>query len=334
MIHSVKNYHTFKFDHKVASLHVADSLPALKEALSITHNPIILGGGSNVLFTKDCNRDVIVIDLKGIEVIEDSESHVDVSIAGGEDWHNVVMWAIDNNYGGIENLSLIPGKCGAAPMQNIGAYGVEIKDVLLQVQTLNREDYSLIPMSPEQCDLGYRESVFKSTLKNKRIIIGIHLRLTKPGHHQLKLDYGAIKSELEAHHIVRPTIKDVSDAVIKIRNSKLPNPAQLPNAGSFFKNPILPIHQFEKIKNSFPNIPSYPVDDMTIKVPAGWLIDQCGWKGLMLDKVGVHSRQALVLVNHGEKEGSKIVVLSQLIQKSILDKYGISLEPEVNFIGS
>ena len=330
---SIRPYNTFKVDHHVSEIYVIESIDQLR-TLSKKHvDPIIIGGGSNVLFVKDVERSVFLIDLKGIEIVDEGETWKEVKIAAGEDWHDVVMWSIDQGLGGIENLSLIPGKCGAAPMQNIGAYGTELADVLIQVGCMDKQIGALFNMNKEACKLGYRDSVFKHESKDQYVITSITIRLTKQEYHIVNVSYGDIKHVLDQKGITKPTIQDVSDAVIAIRSSKLPNPAQIPNAGSFFKNPIIPLKEFNQLKLNHQDIPSYPVSQTHCKVPAGWLIDRCGWKGIRIGDVGVHTRQALVLVNHGSKDGQDIVNLSRMIQKKVLDVYNIKLVPEVNMIG-
>jgi UDP-N-acetylmuramate dehydrogenase len=252
-----------------------------------------------------------------------------VKFSAGENWHDAVMWAVENNYGGIENLSLIPGKCGAAPMQNIGAYGIEIKDVLLAVYAFDTEKKQEFIFHNHECGFGYRTSNFKTIWKDKFIITEIVLKLTKPGYHIIDKSYGAIQSELDARGIGSPSIKDLSDVVIHIRQSKLPDPQELGNAGSFFKNPVISTSKFEALKSSFPEMPHYPAQDK-IKLPAGWLIDQCGWKGITEGQVGTYKHQALVLVNHGQASGEDVLNFSKKINASVEEKFGVELEMEVN----
>lgn len=329
---SIRPYNTFALDHKVGAIHFVRSEGEIINALNELTNPIVLGGGSNVLFTADTTRPVILVDNKGIKSIYEDATSIQIDVAAGEVWHEVVLWAIKNNFGGIENLSLIPGKCGAAPMQNIGAYGVELSQVLLYVDCIERSSGKRKRINAEDCGLGYRDSIFKTRARDLFIIYSIGIELKKPGFHQLNTTYGAIQDVLKYRSISNPGIKEVSDAVIFIRQSKLPDPDQLPNAGSFFKNPIIRMDQYRELKNIYPGLPSYPVSEKQCKVPAGWLIDQCGWKGIMLDEVGVHARQALVLVNHGAASGEKIRQLAGLIQASVQKKYNIELTPEVNVL--
>ena len=304
----------------------------IKAALMRESNPIILGGGSNIVFTGDTEREALVIDNKGIQVEQEGEKQIIVSIAAGEIWHDVVIWSIRQGYGGIENLSLIPGKCGAAPIQNIGAYGVELSDVLIDVSCLDKSSLQVHQFSKSECVLGYRDSKFKNDWKDQFVITSIRLALTKAPFHRLNSSYGAIAQMLMNHGVSNPEPKDISKAVIEIRRSKLPDPECLPNAGSFFKNPIIPITQFRRLVEVHGKLPSYPVSEHECKVPAGWLIDQCGWKGIMIGDVGVHTHQALVLVNHGAKNGNSILSLAQQIQSSVKRRFDIQLQPEVNIL--
>jgi len=285
-----------------------------------------------VLFTQDQDRPVYVIDIKGIEKVQDGKGWQDIKVAAGEDWHDLVLWSLEQGLGGLENLSLIPGKCGAAPIQNIGAYGVELADVIQSVTCMDKQSQALFTLDKQSCEFGYRDSIFKGAYRGKYVITSIVLRLTTSGHHENRISYGAIQATLDQWRIKVPTIKDISAAVILIRQSKLPDPATLPNAGSFFKNPVIKKELYDRLLEDYPDIPSYPIDDLHVKVPAGWLIDKSGWKGIMLDQVGVHNRQALVLVNHGSPDGSKIIKLSKLIADKVLQKYSIQLEREVNIL--
>ena len=285
-----------------------------------------------MLWVSDTMRPVIIIDHKGIEVVGETETSVLVDIKAGEVWHDLVLWALDRDLGGIENLSLIPGKCGAAPIQNIGAYGVELSDVLISVHCIDRTTLEEVTIKASDCELGYRNSIFKNDWKDRYVIESILIRLDKKEAQKINTSYGAIAEVLLSKGIDNPGIKDVSDAVIAIRSSKLPDPHLLPNAGSFFKNPIVSKEVHASLEKRFGSIPSYSISQLDCKIPAGWLIDRCGWKGIMIGNVGVHSRQALVLVNHGTDNGEKILNLSHQIQKAVLIKYGISLVPEVNVI--
>lgn len=299
-------------------------------SLKSTDDYLVLGGGSNVLFTQNPKGLVIKNNLKGISIEQETADYVYVKAASGEIWHQFVLHCIQHNWAGVENLSLIPGSVGASPMQNIGAYGVEIKDVFESLEAFHLDTKEIHTFNASQCQFGYRESVFKRQLKGQYIIISVTYRLTKKP--SINSSYGAISSELEAAGISSPTIKDISDAVIRIRTSKLPDPKEIGNAGSFFKNPVISIAHFNKLKEQYPAIPSYPIDEAYIKVPAGWLIEQDGWKGKTLGNYGVHKKQALVLVNYGGAKGSDIYHLSSQIIASIKQNFGIELEREVNII--
>lgn len=301
--------------------------PELVEGLPL----LFIGGGSNILLTKDFEGLAIQLDLKGIseEIIDDNT--VLVTAKAGENWHQFVMYCLDKNYGGLENLSLIPGNVGTSPMQNIGAYGTEIKDVFESCKVLNLETLEIEVFNLEKCRFGYRDSIFKQEGKGKYVILEVTFRLTRTDH-KIDVEYGAIKSELENLGITNPTIKDVSKAVISIRQSKLPDPKVIGNAGSFFKNPTIPISQFKALKQKFENIPGYPNGDF-VKVPAGWLIEQAGWKGKQIGNVASNQLQALVIINAtGNATGKEIFDFSTMIIDSVKEKFGIELEREVNII--
>ena len=289
----------------------------------------ILGGGSNILLTKDIEALVIKIEIEGIRILEENDEDIFIEVGAGENWHQFVMFCIENNWAGVENLSLIPGTVGASPMQNIGAYGVEIKELFHQLKAINRETLEEKIFDWEACKFGYRESVFKNELKDQYIIVKVMFRLKKKP--VLYTAYGAIMQTLEKMGISNPNIKNISEAVIQIRQSKLPDPKKIGNAGSFFKNPTVPKDQFEKLKSQYPDIPSFPMENW-VKIPAAWLIEKAGWKGKTFGKIGVHQNQALVLVNYGGGDGTDIQELSKKIQKSIELQFGILLQPEVNFI--
>lgn len=291
---------------------------------------LILGGGSNVLLTQDFDGIVVKMAIKGISLSKENATHVWLKAGAGVVWHELVMYAVENNYAGLENLSLIPGTVGAAPMQNIGAYGVEIKDVFEELEALEIATGKISVFTKEECNFGYRESVFKHEAKDKFVILNVTFKLNKEA--VFHVEYGAIKETLAQMNVEALNIQAISQAVIHIRQSKLPNPAEIGNAGSFFKNPEIPKSQFEQIKIQYPTIPSYPINETTVKVPAGWLIEQTGWKGKRFGEVGVHSKQALVLVNYGKGEGKQIKTLSEEIKVSVLEKFGIQLSTEVNFI--
>jgi UDP-N-acetylmuramate dehydrogenase len=330
---SLKPYNTFGIDQNARFFTLADSVETLKYALSWAREHdlcvLILGGGSNLLLTQDFEGLVIKVELKGIELIRESEDHLWVKVGAGEVWHDLVSYTILRNWAGLENLSLIPGTVGASPMQNIGAYGIEIKEVFDSLEALNRSSLTLENFSREACQFGYRESIFKTSLKDKYVICSVTFKLNK--HAEFHIDYGAIQEVLKQKGINELSIQAVSEAVVEIRKSKLPDPKSIGNAGSFFKNPTISETQFRRLQSQYPEIPGYP-NPQGIKVPAGWLIEQAGWKGYRADDVGVHAKQALVLVNYGNGTGREIQLLSQKIQQSILEKFGIDLSPEVNFI--
>lgn len=291
----------------------------------------ILGGGSNILLTKNIEALVIHINTKGKEIIKEEKNSVLVKIQAGENWHEFVIWCIENEFGGVENLSLIPGNVGTAPIQNIGAYGVEIKDVFVECEAINVSSLETKIFKKSSCNFDYRNSIFKNDLKGNYIITNVTLKLSKKDHN-LNTSYGAIQSELKLKNITSPTLKDVSDAVIKIRQSKLPDPKKIGNSGSFFKNPVISKDHFIELLNNFPDIPNYKVSENEIKIPAGWLIEMAGFKGKRFGDYGVHKNQALVLVNYDSAKGNDIYNLSRLIQKTIKRLFNINLEAEVNVI--
>jgi UDP-N-acetylmuramate dehydrogenase len=330
---SLKPFTTFGIDQKAKYFTRVGTLSELKLALIAAkekHLPVyILGGGSNILLTRDVEGLVIKLEIKGIHLVKEEGDQLWVEVGAGEMWHELVLHCIEREWAGLENLSLIPGTVGASPMQNIGAYGVEIKDVFASLQAMHRETLEMHSFDAEACQFGYRESVFKQTLKDQYVITSVTFRLSRtPNFH---LEYGAIREVLAANGIAQPSIRAISDAVIQIRQSKLPDPKEIGNAGSFFKNPTIPTSQFDLLKSNYPGIPGYPSSE-GVKVAAGWLIEQAGWKGKRIGDVGVHAKQALVLVNYGGGSGEEIKSLSQQIQTSVLEKFGIHLHPEVNFI--
>ncbi|MEZ4922079.1 MAG: UDP-N-acetylmuramate dehydrogenase [Crocinitomicaceae bacterium] len=328
----LKPYNTFGLSVKAENFSTFSTVDELRQIISENRDKelLVLGGGSNMLLTKDYPGLVLKNELKGIEVIQEDQDFVLLKAAAGEVWHQLVLHAIENGFGGIENMSLIPGSAGAAPMQNIGAYGVEIKDVFHELEALEIASGQIRKFTNKECDFGYRESVFKRALKGKYIITSITLKLSK--NPILNTSYGAIEERLKEMGVIHPTIKDVSDAVIYIRQTKLPDPAQIGNSGSFFKNPVIPKSKFEVIRNKFPGISSYPVDDNHVKLAAGWLIDNAGWKGKTFGNYGVHKNQALVLVNYGGATGKEIYQLSEDIMNSVKEIYDVDLEREVNVI--
>lgn len=291
---------------------------------------LVLGGGSNILLTGDFDGLVLKNEIKGIEVIEENDEFVVLKSGAGEVWHEFVLKCIASGYGGVENLSLIPGSVGAGPMQNIGAYGVEIKDVFESLEAYHIENRRIEIFSKEDCQFGYRESVFKRGLKGQYIICSVTFRLSKIP--VINTRYGAIEEELQKTGVTNPTIRDVSNAVINIRTSKLPDPAVIGNAGSFFKNPVVSKEILNKIQTHYSDVPFYPAGEDSVKLAAGWLIEKAGWKGKRINDHGVHEKQALVLVNYGKSEGNAILNLSQTIIDDIQEKFGVNLEREVNII--
>ncbi len=331
---SLKPYNTFGVDASARYFADASSVEELTETLknSNPQTPILfLGGGSNLLLTKDFKGLAIRLNLKGITEEIINENEVLVTAKAGENWHQFVIFCLEKNYGGLENLSLIPGNVGTSPMQNIGAYGTEIKDVFQSCKVLNLDTSGIEVFDLEKCRFGYRDSIFKQEGKGKYVILEVTFRLTRTAH-RINVEYGAIQSELENLGILNPTIQDVSKAVINIRQSKLPDPSVIGNAGSFFKNPTIPLAQYETLKLKFDQIPGYPNGDL-VKIPAGWLIEQCGWKGKQIGNVASHRQQALVIINaSGTASGKEIFDFSTMIINSVKEKYGIVLEREVNII--
>jgi UDP-N-acetylmuramate dehydrogenase len=331
---NLRKLHTFGLDFQSRYFTEVNSVDDLQSALSFVRDSslpfLILGGGSNLLPTKDFEGLVIRIFNLGISVLEETSDTVRIGVQAGENWHQLVMHCLEKGWFGIENLSLIPGSVGAAPMQNIGAYGVEVKHVIEQVHYYDLEKKEMKILSNAECRFGYRESIFKQELKDKAVIWQVDFRLSKQP--SAKMEYGDIKAVLDGKGILNPTPKDVSDAVIQIRRSKLPDPAQIGNAGSFFKNPVVDVAIYNVLKENYPEAPSYPAGEGLVKIPAGWLIEKAGWKGKTLGNYGVHARQALVLVNYGGAKGSDIYQLAKDIQKDVLAKFGVELQMEVNLI--
>jgi UDP-N-acetylmuramate dehydrogenase len=302
-------------------------LPVLSSAGIYQNGIFLLGGGSNILFTRDVPHWVLHNRMKGIELLKEDKEQVWLRVGAGEVWHEFVLYCVAHNYGGVENLSLIPGTVGAAPVQNIGAYGVEIKDVLESVRCWNLETEAFEEYENADCGFGYRDSIFKGALKHKVIITSVVFVLNK--HPVFNTSYGNIQQELNEMGVAGLSVKNISDAVIRIRSSKLPDPAIIGNAGSFFKNPEVTLEQFDALKSAFPGVPGFNVPGQKMKVPAGWLIEQCGWKGFREDDYGVHKNQALVLVNYGKAKGEDILHLSERIIASVAAQFGILLEREV-----
>jgi UDP-N-acetylmuramate dehydrogenase len=330
---SLKNYNTFGIEAKAKQFVAVHTVAELKTILQQHQHDtkFILGGGSNMLLTKDIDALVIHIDLKGKEIINEEADFVWVKSEAGENWHEFVLWTISQDFGGLENMSLIPGNVGTTPVQNIGAYGTEIKDTFVSCDAMHIETRELKTFTKAECQFGYRESIFKNAVKDQYIITSVVFKLTKH-HHKINISYGDIAGELAKHNITAPGLKDVSNAVIAIRQSKLPDPKELGNSGSFFKNPILLKSDFEKIHARFPEMKFYEVSDTEVKVPAGWLIEQAGFKGKRFGDAGIHKNQALVLVNYGNATGQEILNVSKEVQKTIYDMFGIHIEAEVNVI--
>ena len=330
---SLKKYNTFGIEAKAKQFAAVHSTEELKVILKENkeQKKFILGGGSNMLLTKDVDALVIHIDLKGKKIIDENEDFVWVESQAGENWHEFVLWTIDQNFGGMENMSLIPGNVGATPVQNIGAYGTEIKDTFVSCEAMTIENQEMKTFLREDCHFGYRESVFKNDARNKYVITSVIFKLTKHNH-KINISYGDITAELAKKNINNPSLKEVSNAVIAIRQSKLPDPKVLGNSGSFFKNPVLLKSDFEKIHQHFPEMKYFDISDTEVKVPAGWLIEQAGFKGKRFGDAGIHKNQALVLVNYGNATGQEILAVSKNIQDTIFKTFGIHIEAEVNVI--
>ncbi|GAB2991798.1 UDP-N-acetylmuramate dehydrogenase [Cyclobacterium sediminis] len=331
---SLKAFNTFGIDVKAKFFAEVESKNDIIEALTFAKTAkkpiLILGGGSNVLFTSDLDALVLKVNIRGIEPISQDKDKVILAAGAGEMWHDFVLYSIENNLSGIENLSLIPGTVGAAPMQNIGAYGVEIKAVFHSLEAIKICSGRTQIFLPADVNFGYRESVFKKSLKGKYIIYKVNFNLSTS--HVPNISYGDIQKVLKEMNQAKPTAKNISDAVINIRQSKLPDPKTVGNAGSFFKNPVVPVEVYKKLKQAYPTLPGYPSDASQIKIPAAYLIENVGWKGKKLGKVGVHDKQPLVLVNYGGGKGNDILELSRKIQLDVQTKFNISLEREVNLI--
>ncbi len=324
---SLKPYNTFGIDVAAEYFTVLTDAARLNEIATLSYEKHVLGGGSNILITRPVKGLVIHNKLKGITIEREEADHVWLQVQAGEVWHDLVLFAIGNGWGGIENLALIPGTVGAAPMQNIGAYGVEAKETIESVTFWHWEDRKFYTYSNAECLFGYRDSVFKQELKGKVFITSVVFRLNKRPVYNTS--YGAIAQELQDMGVTEPSVKAIAHAVINIRTSKLPDPKEIGNAGSFFKNPTISLPHYERLHAQYANIPSYPVSNTQIKVPAGWLIEQCGWKGYREGNIGVHAKQALVLVNYGGGSGNGIWTLSGTIVKSVAERFGIELEREV-----
>ncbi|MBK8671650.1 MAG: UDP-N-acetylmuramate dehydrogenase [Bacteroidetes bacterium] len=331
---SLKDYNTFGLDITASSFCVVKSkteiINLIQNEFSKYAKKLFLGGGSNILFLKDYEGLVIKNEIKGIEIERETDEYVYLKSYSGTQWHDLVLYCVDKNLGGIENLSLIPGTVGAAPMQNIGAYGVEIKDVFESLEAIDLTTGETIIFTNKDCQFGYRESIFKNQQKNKFFIYSVTFRLNKKP--ILNLNYGDIQKKLIENGCVNPTIKEVSNAIIEIRNSKLPNPKEIGNAGSFFKNPEVSIEKYSELFLLFPSMPKYDLPNGNVKIPAAWLIEQCGFKGKKYGNTGNHAKQALVIVNYGNASGIEIYNHAILVQKEVEIKFGILLSAEVNFI--
>jgi len=330
---SLKPYNTFGIDVKARHFVSVSSMDDLKQVLELKEYPnkLILGGGSNMLLTKDQEVLVIHINIKGIAIVSEDKDTVTVKANAGENWHEFVLWCIEKDFGGIENLSLIPGNVGSAPIQNIGAYGVELKDIFVSCEAMSLETKKIKTFTKEDCRFDYRNSIFKQEAKGKYIITTVTFNLSKHNH-QLHVNYGTIASELKTMQVDRPTIQDISKAIISIRTQKLPNPKEIGNSGSFFKNPVITKPHYTSLLENFEDMPHYMVSEDEVKIPAGWLIEKAGFKGKRFGNYGVHKNQALVLVNYGNAKGSDILELSRLIQKTVKRLFNIYIEAEVNIL--
>ncbi|HQV00225.1 MAG: UDP-N-acetylmuramate dehydrogenase [Bacteroidia bacterium] len=331
---SLKPLNTFGIDVQATSFVKIDSYNHLMQLVQMPvfkEQPhYILGGGSNLLLTQNYNGLMVQIANKGIEVLKETTQHVYVKVQAGEVWHQFVIWCIAQNYAGVENLSLIPGSVGAGPMQNIGAYGVELKDVFFELEALHIPTNTLKTFDAGQCNFGYRQSIFKTELKSQCIILSVTFRLNKQP--EFKVSYGAIKEQLELMQIKTLSIKAISDAVISIRKSKLPNPEEIGNAGSFFKNPTISKEQYKMLISNYPDCVGYALPNDEIKLAAGWLIEQCGFKGKRIGNTGAHAKQALVLVNYGGATGAEVFACAQQIQQEVKLKFDVCLDMEVNIL--
>jgi UDP-N-acetylmuramate dehydrogenase len=329
-ISSLKEFNTFGIDV------LANNFNKAKNEDEILHflienkcNPLILGGGSNILFKNNINKPILKIEIKGIQIIEENENSIYVSVGAGENWNDFVRWSLAKNYGGIENLSLIPGNVGSAPIQNIGAYGAELKDVFHSCRAISIDNKIIKTFNKDECNFTYRSSIFKEKLKNKYVISRVTFRLSKTNH-VINSEYKPLKNLLNERGIITPTIQDISKLVIEIRTNKLPDPKKIGNCGSFFKNPIISNLRFKNLFKKFNTIPNYKISKNEVKIPAAWLIEECGFKGKIEGKTGTHKKHALVIVNNGGASGEEIYNFSQTIKKSVLKKFNILLEEEVN----
>lgn len=330
---SLKRLNTFGIDvqaSKFVSVHNEKDLIELFDSELVGKSFFVLGGGSNILFKKDFDGLVIKNEILGISLVSQDKESIFVKSGAGEVWHNLVLWAVNKGLGGLENLSLIPGSVGASPIQNIGAYGVELKDVFHSLEAFDIHTKKIISFTKEECQFDYRNSIFKNELKNKVIIVSVTLQLSK--YPVANIEYGSLKEYMVQNNVRKIDIKSISDAVCAIRRSKLPNPSELGNAGSFFKNPVIDRSKFNALKEKYTEMVGYPISGNEIKVAAGWLIESCGWKGKRVGDTGSHAKQALVLVNYGNATGKEIFNLSEDIIASVKEKYDINLEREVNIL--
>ena len=330
---SLKSYNSFGVNAISTKFSIANSEQKITEFLERISfsSPIILGGGTNILFKNNIDTNIIKIEIKGITITSETSKHIDISVGAGEKWDDLVNWSIQRNYGGLENLSLIPGNVGSAPIQNIGAYGVELKDCFLRCRAVSVESGTIKIFNNNECDFSYRSSIFKKDLKNKYIISNVSFRLSKKNH-KINLSYEPLKKHIINKNITEPTIKDISNSVIEIRNSKLPDPKIIGNCGSFFKNPIISLIDFKKLNETQNNVPFFNVSPDKVKVPAAWLIEKCGFKGKKEGNTGTHKSHALIIVNHGKATGKEIFNFAQKIKNAVLRKFNILLEEEVNII--
>ena len=330
---SLKNYNSFGIDAISSSFNIVNSELEITNFLKETNytQPIILGGGTNILFKNDVDKDILKINLKGIKIYNETNTYVDVSVGAGEIWDDLVKWSIAKNYGGLQNLSLIPGNVGSAPIQNIGAYGVELKETFLNCRAISIDSGSIKVFKNNECKFSYRSSIFKEELKNKYIISNVTFRLSKKDH-QINFSYEPLRDNLIKKNISIPTINDISNSVIEIRSSKLPDPKIIGNCGSFFKNPIISKIDFKNLNQKEKNIPFFNISFNEIKIPAAWLIEKCGFKGIKEGNTGTHNKHALIIINLGNATGKEIFDFSQKIKKAVLRKFNILLEEEVNII--
>ncbi|WP_291558988.1 UDP-N-acetylmuramate dehydrogenase [Bacteroides sp.] len=328
----ILRYNTFGMDVKTSCFVEYSSVSELQSFLSAKEYSLPLlhiGGGSNLLFLSDFKGTILHSAIKGIDITEESDEWIDIKVGAGEVWDDFVSYTVSKGFYGAENLSIIPGEVGASAVQNIGAYGVEAKDIILTVHTVRISDSSERVFSNEECRYSYRNSIFKGEMKGQYIVTHVTFRLRKSP--EFHLSYGNISSELEKRNL-SPSLANIRDIIIEVRRSKLPEPEEFGNAGSFFMNPMVSIQKFKQLESEFPDIPHYPVDENTVKIPAGWMIDRCGWKGRNIGPAGVYHKQALVLVNLGGATGKDISCLADEIIKSVYEKFGVDIHPEVNYI--